>query len=408
MDNFKVGVYLIYKKDKISQTLNDMFGNEPNHLGIVYKESVRGHRKMLVYPIISISPEYGKYDIDDYLKANTPETMKFYKVKRDHKDNYNGLINSSLPVFLSEKRSSKELFLDLCKRKYLGYFILDKILSNLHIDSFMDPTTFILNFDDSPHEKSRLSKYILDILEEFINSKSYRDSILYFFNKDYNRDDQVILFSILNTFVEVSHRLIHLVSSSLSDGYLSVNILLDTLKEYSSKDKDLENVCNIMMQKLELTSGISYPKTQLNIDANVQAISLVDKLTFGSKIDEINSITTNLLDDIKLGKLPILRYGLLLSKINSVLSMFGRNLIFTDGISSINGIISFDNKLDQVPILLRGGNKILIPLNNPDKQLELCNRDQLEEILVVIDIISNGDIAYDELRTKITVMLAKI
>lgn len=405
MDNFKVGVYLIYKKDRISQALNGMFGDEPNHLGIIYKE--KSKRKILVYPIICINPDYGRFNVDDYLKSNTPTMMKSYKIKREHKDNYNSLINSSIEIFLSEMRNSRELFLDLCKRKYLGYIILDKILTNLDVDSFADPTTFELNFEDPPRESSRLPRYAMDVLDEIVSSKPYRDAILYFFNKDYNRDDQVLFFNILNSFAGVSHKLIHIISNGMVCGYVNIHTLLDVINEYLVKNKDLEDEYSIIVQKLDINTG--YPKIQsIRTDIEIQAISLVEKSILDVKIDEINAITTGLLDDIKLGKTPTLKYGLLSSKINSILAMFGRNLIAVDGISSINGVICFDEKLDQVPVLLRGGNKIIIPLNNPDKQLETCNKEQLEEILVVLDIISNGNIAYDELRSKITIMLSKI
>jgi len=338
--------------------------------------------------------------------------MKFYKIKREHKEVYNSYINTNIKALLLNTRTPKELFLDLCKRRYLGYIVLDNLLNNLPSDAFLEPTILNLRFEEKPHDVRRIPRSSIEVLEEMVLSREYRDLVLYYFNKDINRDDQVIFQSMVKSFAETSHKLFQLIISSLEDGYLDRNLLLMMIKEYTKNDRDLEDVYNLILQKLDLSSDqiMSYPKLQIlgPVESRRDAISLISKEDILSKVNEINSITAGLIEDTKLGRLTVFKYGVLLSRINSVLSMFGERTISVEGISSISCIISFDESLEGVPVLLQNGDKIIIPLNNPDKALSLCSKEHLEEVLVVLDIVSNGEHKFDELRTKIITLLSKM
>lgn len=118
---------------------------------------------------------------------------------------------------------------------------------------------------------------------------------------------------------------------------------------------------------------------------------------------EIRKISESLIQ----GETPLININHLIKQVNSLTALSGLSL---DRINTIKGNISMASVIvvssenEGIPLSLSSGRRILLPLVNPD--LTIFDVNQLTEILSMLDVISDGDARFDNLRAKIVARLA--
>lgn len=115
--------------------------------------------------------------------------------------------------------------------------------------------------------------------------------------------------------------------------------------------------------------------------------------------DKINSLVRT----ISTGGTPLININELSNMTNSLLSLTGLQLEkipAIEGETSLPGVMVVSSGHESgIPIRLSDGNKIVLSLMGED--LDQFGKEDLREILSTLDVVSNGDNRFDDLRAKI-------
>lgn len=136
-------------------------------------------------------------------------------------------------------------------------------------------------------------------------------------------------------------------------------------------------------------------------------ISLIRKEPLSS-IENIKDTLNNLNLDIVKGSVPVLKINKLIININELLKHIEYEhkpikLINED--TSLYCLLLVNKNVKDIPMRLINGDKILVPMN--EYNYSKFSKDELIEMLFMLDVYSNGTPKFDQIRTLITKELTK-
>lgn len=125
--------------------------------------------------------------------------------------------------------------------------------------------------------------------------------------------------------------------------------------------------------------------------------------------ENIKNYLEEIYNDIKSKKLAYIKYNEIIYNFNMIYRNIDKNhkdLKLLENESSYHClIVSNDMNMKDIPLLLKNGKKIFIPMSEYD--YSRYSVDELDEMLTILDVYSVGDNKFDEIRTLITKELAK-
>ncbi|HLX53116.1 MAG TPA: hypothetical protein VKR58_04215, partial [Aquella sp.] len=138
-----------------------------------------------------------------------------------------------------------------------------------------------------------------------------------------------------------------------------------------------------------------------NIEQN-EIILITDNKTRVTATTNIRNLLSGISNEVKNGTCPVIKYNKLIDHFNTLLKLIDpnyKNIPLLSNDMSMYAILSLDQPLGDIPVRLKHGDKILIPMN--DTNYSRFTKEQLEEMLVILDVYTTGDHRFDQVRTNI-------
>jgi hypothetical protein len=159
-----------------------------------------------------------------------------------------------------------------------------------------------------------------------------------------------------------------------------------------------------MADEYDNLSGIHFNDKIEDIDiSNDNFIFSIDTKSRITATNNIRNILNNISNDIKDSKVPVIRLNKLIDNFNILMKHIDEKYYpvnTLDDDSSTYGLIITDSNLKDIPIQLKNGDKVLIPMT--ETNYSRFTKEQLEEMLIILDIYSNGNNKFDQVRVNIT------
>jgi len=277
-----------------------------------------------------------------------------------------------------------------------------------------------LGFFDDPieihlpkHKKKVLDRYLIDP-SILLKSISLNFTRLYLEYEDFRRKCLWRLYStddgktmsnadsvVIQNLMSSGHYLSEYILSSLTKGFIDPNNLIDRVQKYnhdSSATASSFSIDPLFVSDNELKDDLIRlvsvcPSTHQD-NPHVSPILLLTSLR-----DKIDS----LVQAVSAGETPLLNINDLSDTVNSLLSLTGHqleNIPTLEGETSVPSIISVTSgHRSGIPIRLSNDNKVVLSLMGED--LDKFSKDDLQEILSILDVMSDGDNRFDDMRAKI-------
>jgi len=216
------------------------------------------------------------------------------------------------------------------------------------------------------------------------------------------KDD--IDYSILKNYIKDLYHSNYYSLSKIHDSLVKCHIPLDLLHNlYQSFISNNQNL------KLIFPDDSSLSSPSFSSVSSDKIILLSDNPTvFNSALTYLHSQLQNALLSIDSGQMLYFDLNSLISSVNSLTNMSNLNLSqlpLPNSETSYSAIVSTSkNNNENIPITLSSGNKMIIPLNNPD--LSQLSREILFDILSSLESLPYLDHKYDVLRSKISSLLS--
>lgn len=124
---------------------------------------------------------------------------------------------------------------------------------------------------------------------------------------------------------------------------------------------------------------------------------------------KLYTLFSDIYNEITNGKVAYIKYNEMVTNFNIIITDMDknyRNLNLIDEEMSYHALlITNDTGVGGIPILLKNGSKIFIPIGEYD--YGKYSIQELEEMLIILDVYSSGNSKIDEVRTLITHAIAK-
>jgi hypothetical protein len=210
---------------------------------------------------------------------------------------------------------------------------------------------------------------------------------------------------VIQNLMSSGHHLTDFISSSINIGVIDPTKLINIMDQYKH-DSDT-TVSHFSIEPLlesnhdvdtDLIKLVSVCPSNYQDTPDVSPIIILTSLR-----DKINSIV----ESISSGETPILNINELSDTVNSLLSSVSYKLEkipILEGETSVPSVtVISSGHRSGVPIRLSNGHKIILSLMDDD--LERFDRSDLIEILSILDVMSDGDNRFDDMRAKIVDIL---
>lgn len=220
-------------------------------------------------------------------------------------------------------------------------------------------------------------------------------------NKTLSNVNTVVIQNLMSS----GHHLTNFISSSINMGVVDPKELINIMDQYKH-DSDT-TVSHFSIDPLsesnhdidaELIRLVSVCPLNYQDDPDVSPVVILTSLR-----DKINSMV----ESISSGETPTLNINELSDTVNSLLYSVSYKLNqipILEGETSIPSVtVISSGHRSGVPIRLSNGNKIILSLM--DDNLERFDRSDLIEILSILDVMSDGDNRFDDMRAKIVDIL---
>jgi hypothetical protein len=287
------------------------------------------------------------------------------------------------------------------------------------INAFISLNNFLRKLDSGLVEESLSEKFIYD--SSLFNDLLLIDSIKSNSEWNYSVDGIYELFN--------NKHIVDLISQKIrSDSIQDFNIL--QLSNYINSTMSLKNqVSNLLLgDKVESEDLIlsldninkdynkmvtNIPRLGLSIVQKESIRSLKSSCFFGEKarknLAKMKSLLTKINDAIESQDLIRIDYNELIDSFNDLGTVIDNNFTKLESIPADISypalLINNDNTSPDIPILLKNGSKIYIPMGKNDYSVYMI--EELEEMLIILDVYSSGNNKIDEIRAAITLELSR-
>jgi len=395
------GIIFIKHKHRINQLLLTIFGLAYDEIG--YYSSEHNNYKLILFDTLTFPIfTYTESNLTEYLKrSDCLEKIDYRRIKSSAPS-----INSIIELFYSIKHvSRRDLLLNLINNKYIAFEIINKI--TFKFDSSVNITSPMNYLIDSNIYGPVESIPIKDVGYSKNNDKYMNiiKSLIELINKDSELLDTLLSF-ITNTRRVTPVEIDELFQNYFNSSYGFYRLFLEGFKKGKIKATEMVHILKSIkndLNNLNKSSEIAEPEIINDI------IFLNDNKIKINSINNIRNILNGLNQDIKQGNVPHLRLDKLILNFNNLISQIDRGYnpikISEEELSSYALITISDKVVNDIPMQLKSGDKILIPMN--ETNFSRFTMDQLDEMLSMLDIYSNGNNKFDQIRSLITKELAK-
>jgi hypothetical protein len=401
------GIIFVKHKDYLEQLLLGVLGIEYDEIGFYYTYNVKNttsYKLIMFNTIMFPSVSIKEIDLYDYLQSEDISNICYKRIRRNISD-FTGIVNM---IYSVKNLSKRDLMLYLLESKYISFEIINKI--TLKLD-----TTLNVNL-----EKIRYNLFDSGIYDKLETLNVTRN------NKYKPKENKYVSIfkSALDTIIkdtELFNKILELINNKGTFSSIEID---EMIKNYFNSSQQLYNILieglkRGRIKSIELSYILKLFKNDLNILDNKNGLEnpdiLNDILIIQDNKQRINStnairnILNNINENIKSGKIPHLKLNKLISNFNVLISQIDKNYnpikLTNEDISAYGLISTNDTLISDIPIQLKDGDKLLIPMN--ETNFSRFNIDQLDEMLSILDIYSNGNNKFDQIRSLITKELSK-
>ena len=424
-----------------------MINIEYSEIGFYYKKN-----NVYMATIIQILPIYDKFIkeviITDYIKSTHIDEFSFKSLKKSQhrdiaaiiegtrilsdsngtkkdnlKDNLRDIkgiekdikgsfLVSSVGSFSvpsgTEKDNLKDIVIkNFFNKQIIAFQIFNTILSKIDSTLILDPNNIkqflydsncfeleqTLNLNQNSFKEDHQNQVYLSH-REILNNDEIFNKILSFSSFGNSRNSE-------NSVNEAY------VSNFLNSMKLLYETIFKGLKIKKIKAKEFNDIITLVHRDYTKLFGTSDNFSGVYLDTDISIISEDKNKSIYS--NNIKILLTNIQSKMLAKEIPIIRLNKLITNFNSLLQLLEStfipiNLIEGD-VSSYGLIVTNDTANPGIPIQLKNGNKLLIPMN--ETNYSRFTKEQLEEMLVLLDIYSTGNNKFDSTRALMTKELAQ-
>lgn len=388
------GIVYLYIQNDINAKLAHIYSSNYTHIGIYYNESDNIlHSKCLFisyFDYISMSETFSNiYIFKDLINNN----KSIYK-----------LSISSLIKNIKQRNIKEKIYIIL---KHFIYHKLKHSINDIHE---------LLN--DIKYRYKEITKYDIDINKLLINPKILfsNNNNIFFENTNTNTINSNIIKSIYDInysdFILLKTLLIHYhnIKKFIDNGFINSNFKYD---EYKKLHNNFININTKILNKYQLYPNFNnlYYLIHNKLEKNNNKIIYIDYDNDNYKFDAIKKILYNIYEhlykisnNIKNNEIINININSIIKSFNKLINILNPELITID-INEFNGSMNSildnnnNNIQNNIKIKLNNNNKIILSVLNPN--LSIFNIDELEEILISLDPIADGNSSFDLLRTNI-------
>jgi hypothetical protein len=402
--------------------LSELFNYEYNNIGILYQDTNSKKNKLIVIPLLSIDKIEYNDNMKDYIKYNNIIKLE-YKKFNDY--NNTGIYDKYFTKIFNDYKSlsTKELILNMIQLKFNIFNIINNFINEYYnigknpgnhyyinqCDSF---NTIIYNIkNDNVRVDDGMSRFIkifnkLALL--LVLDKEFRGniiSVIYNINK-FTFNNNYILTKVVNSINE-STCIIEEILDTYNNKRIVVPRFTKSIESYDAGIVELNKLLTVNLDNIN--SDILYNFGINTKSKEIISVSITNNNNYKNNdkifnnIKNINDQMNSICSNIDKHEIPIIKLNLLINNINTIISTFDEDYKKVDSVSkyySCPSILDFDNNDIEISLMLRNDTKIYITLNNCN--IENYTKEELEEILIILDIVSDGNSKYDQLRGSIS------
>ncbi len=402
------GIILIKKDDLILNLFLDFINVNYTHIGFYYKNHTDNRYKTYLIDTIAL-PELTikEYDLSNFIRSEAIVEIKYKKINKiGIGDHFKQCIREA---FLAAGiiKTKKEIILAFFRKELLSFELFNKTLQKIDI-----------RLTENAGNANRL--YLLDS-SYFAESNTLETkgpkaitcntSLLGSINKMFieaiskNPDLIVEIDQILKTnylIASPKEPEVNLNNYLLSSQDVFKDILLG-LKQRKFIGSSLIPHLQLMQTDLsEMNRGL--PSTFIHSDSlsNNDILLVTDTKACMSAITGVKNLLTNICNDVKAGCNPVIKFNKLLDNFNNLLKIIDpnyRSIPLLNNEASMYALLSLNEPLGDIPVRLTHGDKILVPMN--ETNYSKFTKEQLEEMLVILDVYTTGNHKFDQVRSNI-------
>lgn len=428
------GIILLKKQDLCTSLFLKYLHVNYSHIGFYYKKNNPVVYKIIIMNVIELPHiQIKEWDLLEYLYKE--EIFIQYKkfIKNGAGDHFNTCIKQLLDVEL--KISKSDTILNFFKRDFQTFELFNQTLIKI------DPSIKTIGSLENTHEYLLDSKYF-----DTVKAVKVLKDLNFKGSKGPRGRTSINLISICKMFLEtiedvpeLSGRIIEIVNNDafgvqifleeLASNYFnsSQQIFQDIIQGLKSKKiKSAEFVNHLRtmaldfdyLTKHQITAGVEGTKGSKGAEGpsgtfgdvetpHEDLIFTIDTKSRITATNNIKNILNTVSTEIKDGKVPIVQLNKLIDNFNILMKHVDdkyRPVNTLDDDISVYGMIIADKHLKDIPVQLKNGDKVMIPMS--ETNYSRFTKEQLEEMLVILDIYASGNNKFDQVRSNITKEIA--
>lgn len=410
------GIILIKKKDPITRLYLSISRVNFSEIGFYYRRNPSDRRSyyLILIDVFSI-PDITVREIsfNEYIDRESIECIKYKKIRQLYDINvFISCIKDTSK--LKTIHSKKELLLNFIKGTFFSFEIFNKIIQRIDtsIISAGNLNTFLLDskcFELEADLKIPITKepiitesvrqnfivFAKNITDLILNHKDLSDDLIKIFNDTEVSNSNEVGISIKN-YVESSKHF-H-------------DLIIKAIKTTKIRSEDFNKLFELVQHDFnKLTQPDQVSESIILDDKNKNSVLLIhDTAARMTATNNIKSMLNLISNDVKNDKIPVIRLNKLIHNFNVLMEKIDKDyhsIKLIDADTSTYALITTnDNVSMDIPVQLRNGSKLMIPMN--ETNYSRFTKEQLEEMLVILDIYSNGNSKFDQIRARITKELA--
>lgn len=413
----RYGICLIRRVDNISNMLLELSNMKYTDIGFQF-----GDNKILIYPIINIDKKKGIWNIKKYLKENYVSYMKYKPLLSGYEKEYKNIINKYLENSIN---FNYNFILETIGYKYRSIYESNLIITEINninkeeknnekeeenvnkwttiIESEKFGDEIIVNIKVKRNESiiikhnDQLKKIYIMKCKKFLGyliNPKLRSLIINEIKNIIKNYDNIEIIDKCKIFIESSYNLINEYNKTLIN-----KKTLDGL--YNIYNETKNNLYDLIQNNIEISKNIELNKN------NIKILRITNKEE-DEKIIDIKSKILDINNELEKEN-PIVDINILLELFQTMFEIITNEKLELKKCkhTSKRGILKSDDYSEQtIPIMLNNGEQIIIPLKNP--KLSKYSESEIDEIIIVLDILSNGDNRFDNIRAEATLIKSKM
>lgn len=439
------GIVLIRDKDPLSLICLRYTGISYSHIGFYYRKIINNTINYFMVIIQTFSlPEVSikKYDLKNYIATHSIDEITY----KSYENNSYELFNSSVAYLesLHFNYPKKDLVLSFLRSKFYSFDIFNSIMKRIDnsvkinpkksFDRLLDSVYFgiekkmLLNNKLPNKTKENFKRQFFDsvkMVSEFLVESSEAQDIVFGLWKNGKDTLLIEIEDSLSNYIDSSNQLFSIIMRGIRNKKIDPEELVKCINivdrdyKYIHPD-DIEVEYPIEIKGRGETDKVKTPrKTEEKYDITLfneafseekvkNVLIVLDNKKRTVATNNMKAIFTQTLNSIVNGEIPTIKLDKLISNFNVLMEevdpSFKPIKVSVENTSSYGLILIGDSNTKNIPIQLKTGDKMIIPMN--ETNYSRFTIEQLEEILIILDVYSNGDSKFDGIRSIITKELA--